>query len=837
MKKLCIRLFLSFATSVFCMVSIMGQEIKGQEKKEKKATEQKIEGQEKTKEEKVPGEQAAAEQRPVHKKKTSDYAPGEIIVRAKALANVEDASITTEITAESIKSRSEQTLDQALETVPGVNVYEGRKGQMNFDMHGFGHNSVAILVDGLPFEEMYDGGGGDISRIAVMNASRIVVNRGTSSALYGSRGAFGSVNVITKMPERLFFEGGADIDQYGGFSVNASGGGAYKGAYFLLSASAIKSNSYEISSRLGRIKRLNWMNRLIPWPAYGYTPDSTLLTTTGLEYILDSGRWNHTESVKYYASGKGGYKINRNIEAGVSVNYYQGQFNFNGFETSSYSSYVEDGTWSDPQAGRMLQNRAWEWPKDFRVNVAPYLTLDFGDFNMRAIYYFTMQANVLYGWTNQAQTALFDRGKASEHDEKSNGMYIYPSYKFAKWNKLTALLHYRLDEYDAYKKRVGVFASAPDNWYTPWFKTALMAAHYIDFAIEDEFRFKTDGGNLRFSLGLSYDAQMLSRNLGGRYDLTQTYAPPSIKTPVEDITGILRPRVKVNPTSDLWGTGDSFDPVVALLYEPLPETLKIRGTLSRKVKFPTLHEYSDTADVVDAYFFNPANAVYLPLVILLNQIKPEHAYNASFGIELSFFNKALHLREDYFYSYYQNKIVSIGDPNSDVGNKRWTNIQGSEVHGLESTIGSTIGTDLLKVAEMNVSATYVLTSAKDRLGSHAVLGERVADVPMHQVVLQMKWDFISGTGLNIWGNALFNQIEYVQKLPTSILGTPSLYTTKVYGTRRLHDSFMLNIKVSQKIFDHFDLWVMCKNVTDDYSFDPLNPGPGRTFYFGGDVEF
>ena len=219
-----------------------------------------------------------------------------------------------------------------------------------------------------------------------------------------------------------------------------------------------------------------------------------------------------TESSKYYISGKAGYAVTKNIEFGVSVSYYQGAFNFNGFETNAYSSYNVGGTWSSPNSPgtSMFQNRAWQWPKDFRINVAPYLNMQFGDFDLRAIYYYTGQANTLYGWTNQAETAMFDRGKESIHQEQSNGFYLYPSYKFNSWNKLSAVIHYRFDEYDAYKRRIAAYASGTPTYQTSWFQTALMTAHYIDIAVEDEFKFKTNYSNVKFSLGLSYDAQELS---------------------------------------------------------------------------------------------------------------------------------------------------------------------------------------------------------------------------------------------------------------------------------------------------------------------------------------
>ena len=259
--------------------------------------------------------------------------------------------------------------------------------------------------------------------------------------------------------------------------------------------------------------------------------------------------------------------------------------------------------------------------------------------------------------------------------------------------------------------------------------------------------------------------------------------------------------MKPDQQSKIWGTGDSFNPVAAFLYEPIIDTLKVRATFSRKTRFVTLHEFSDTADMIDQYYLS--NPAALPYIVDLNQLKPETANNASAGVEARRLNRALYIREDYFFAYYEDKLVAVGDPNSNVGNKRWTNIEGSTVNGLESTIGSTLGTDLLKILEMNVSMTYVFTSAMDELGSYAVLGSRVAQVPMHQLIGQLKLDFISGTSLNFWSTSFFNQMVYIQMISPAVLGSPSLYTTNVYMRKKIHDSTQLNIRVSQRIVDHF----------------------------------
>jgi hypothetical protein len=67
-------------------------------------------------------------------------------------------------------------------------------------------------------------------------------------------------------------------------------------------------------------------------------------------------------------------------------------------------------------------------------------------------------------------------------------------------------------------------------------------------------------------------------------------------------------------------------------------------------------------------------------------------------------------------------------------------------------------------------------------------------------------------------------------------GNNNPYTRDFYTTAKLHNPLMVNIKVSQKVMENFELYVMCKNVFDDYNADPFSPGPGRMFYFGGNAK-
>ncbi|MDR3237466.1 MAG: hypothetical protein LBT84_03095, partial [Spirochaetia bacterium] len=72
-------------------------------------------------------------------------------------------------------------------------------------------------------------------------------------------------------------------------------------------------------------------------------------------------------------------------------------------------------------------------------------------------------------------------------------------------------------------------------------------------------------------------------------------------------------------------------------------------------------------------------------------------------------------------------------------------------------------------------------------------------------------------------------------VPERELADIGYYTNSCFKAQRIHDPLMIDVKVSQKInFSgcEFELYLMCKNILDDYLADPFNPGPGRTFYFG-----
>jgi len=196
---------------------------------------------------------------------------------------------------------------------------------MNFDMRGFKHNTWPCWSTASPSRKYMTAAAGTFEDL-VMNASRIIVNRGPPR-LSTERGAPSArSNVVTKS-RTSFSSRRHRVDHYGGFSVKRIGRGKHQEFYFWLKHAVIKNNSYTVSKALDKNERMKWLNRLVPWYVYAtqnaslpasrdYTPRTTVMTDVALDYIVDTGRWNHNNSLKYYASGKAGYEVNKNIEFG-----------------------------------------------------------------------------------------------------------------------------------------------------------------------------------------------------------------------------------------------------------------------------------------------------------------------------------------------------------------------------------------------------------------------------------------------------------------------------------------------------------------------------------------
>ncbi len=143
-------------------------------------------------------------------------------------------SVASVITAEDIERLGATTLDEVLETVPGLHVASSY-GHLDpiYSIRGI-HTSlnpqVLVLMNGLPFTTPYNGTRPSGFRLPVSMISRIEVIRGPGSAIYGADAFAGTINIITK--DRFEVDGthtGMRLASFDGVDVWTQHSGQYKG--------------------------------------------------------------------------------------------------------------------------------------------------------------------------------------------------------------------------------------------------------------------------------------------------------------------------------------------------------------------------------------------------------------------------------------------------------------------------------------------------------------------------------------------------------------------------------------------------------------------------------
>lgn len=117
--------------------------------------------------------------------------------RAQSDRIVEQVSTVDEVTAEQIERSGAGTLDEAIRLMPGVSIVNGGDGVPRINIRGFRTRNVTLLIDGVPQSATYDGQF-DPRAIPVENIARIKVTRGGGSVLYGPGGNAAVIDIITK---------------------------------------------------------------------------------------------------------------------------------------------------------------------------------------------------------------------------------------------------------------------------------------------------------------------------------------------------------------------------------------------------------------------------------------------------------------------------------------------------------------------------------------------------------------------------------------------------------------------------------------------------------------
>ena len=735
---------------------------------------------------------------------------GEVVVTGRRRSNLEQAATTTVVTSEEIRARGQRSLDEAVELIPGLQLYTHTKGHRRLRLRGFELDKVLILVDGAPLNDVF-ATDLDLSMIPADSVSKIVVNRGVSSALYGTDGAIGAINVVTRRPAELFVEASAEYGLYDNSTVTLAHGMPVGDFYYWVNGSIRTSGGFIPSGRLDRAARRRWFDKLVPYELYGQTFEQVTFPAKE-QYLTDSGLWDHQGLDRYSVSAKVGYDSG-SVEAGLSAGFQFQEGETNTFFGSCYSDYniakaqwrTNRGPWFGDEVASTkdfaMRERAFVWPGSYRVTVSPYAVYEKDALRIKLTTFLSWSHQEQVGYASadhrysKDQAAIFSDRRADPWEPfrdlkwlNGYGFRIVPSVRFAKGHRLTGSVHWRYETLYQEDQALSALESPTISSLmgAEPYPVRDLGLHHLSVAVEDELKLF---GTLKLSAGVSYDAQFV-RTFDTRsgMDYGELYL--------------------VRDQGTLMGTRDAVNPVLGVVYDPVKRLLRLRGAASIKARFPRLNEYAKiTGESLDT------------------DLRPERSYNVNAGLELFFADKALSLRADYFMALVDDRIAKINRDDPPVNIERMT------THGAEVTIVADFpGVGGFVDLAGHVGYTFLHSRNHDNSAEEAVnMGDEVEFLPPHQLTFDVRLAFRFGTTLSFWGRYFVGARQYV--MAAAPLQTAP-FSTDYFTTVALNDPLMLNLRLAHQLTEHVEGWVMVTNLLDHYDIDPLNPGPGRMFRFG-----
>ncbi len=155
------------------------------------------------------GLNAIAQETPAKTPVKSKLSEVVVVTATRSDKKLEDSpGSTAVINQNDIIGRDVSTIDQAINTIPGVFNRRGKgvmDTQSTITLRGFpSQQRTLIMLDGIPLNDSYLGAV-QFGGLATANVDRIEVVKGPFSSLYGGNAMGGVVNVITRMPENREF--------------------------------------------------------------------------------------------------------------------------------------------------------------------------------------------------------------------------------------------------------------------------------------------------------------------------------------------------------------------------------------------------------------------------------------------------------------------------------------------------------------------------------------------------------------------------------------------------------------------------------------------------------
>ncbi len=182
---------------------------------------------------------------------------GEVVVTATRFSEApQDLPVgITVINAGDIRNSTAATVPELLRQVPGIQVRDS-SGSPNqqVDMRGFGifgDQNTLVLLDGQRISEN-EQASVNWSAIPLSSIERIEIMRGSGAVLYGGGATGGTINIITKAPQKNSKSGyvGVGVGSYNTGDYRAGLNLAGENLGLIVNASQLETNNYRVGNQL-----------------------------------------------------------------------------------------------------------------------------------------------------------------------------------------------------------------------------------------------------------------------------------------------------------------------------------------------------------------------------------------------------------------------------------------------------------------------------------------------------------------------------------------------------------------------------------------------------------
>ena len=386
----------------------------------------------------------------------------EVSSATKSSLSVQKAPSTIKVfTQEDFSKYSFNTLQDILNTIPGIQVQEYRAGHQLVWVRGVQqryNNKVLLIIDGVPMRDSYYGNFTIDESLPLENIEQVEVINGPGSVLYGTNSFSGVISVTTKS------KGKSIAARYGSFnSLKVSGEYEVKGLY--ANVSYFQTDGFNPKLNSDGYHREN--------------PQDADNLSANLKYEKNgysfSGSYNNYNYPYKYRSSKKSYMFNRNpVTVSGKKSFQTGKnssldvtayYNYFGFTKEKSKFVSEDSDEVKERSTEFMNTALFGGNMDYNVELKKHSLLIGASYQHDMA--LDMKEHITYD-IEDGDVSVYEDNLADPNVSRGDlALYIQDMWNITDAILLTTGLRYDvLSDFDnQFNYRIGLTGQSPSNFY------------------------------------------------------------------------------------------------------------------------------------------------------------------------------------------------------------------------------------------------------------------------------------------------------------------------------------------------------------------------------------